>query len=70
MHNKICLNIFFTLFKQVGLKPWEAMKKLKNQENENILKSIRPLRDVFAEETLRKLDAGEDIPVQQQKETK
>lgn len=54
----------------VGLKPWEAMKKLKNLEKENIFKSIRPLKEVFAEETLRKLDAGEDIPVQQQTEIK
>jgi hypothetical protein len=46
------------------------MKKLKNLEKENIFKSIRPLKEVFAEETLRKLDAGEDIPVQQQTEIK
>ena len=46
------------------------MTKLKNYEKENILKSIRPLKEVFAEETMQKLDAGEEIPVQQVTETK
>jgi hypothetical protein len=49
---------------QIGLKPWEAMTKLKKIENENMIKSIKPLKEVFASETLEKLEAGEEFPIE------
>ena len=45
----------------IGLKPWEAMVKQKKIEEENINKSIRPLKHVFEEELIKSLDAGEKI---------
>jgi hypothetical protein len=49
---------------QVGLKPWEAMTKLKKIENESMIKSIKPLKEVFASKTLEKLEAGEEFPIE------
>jgi large subunit ribosomal protein L28 len=43
----------------VGLKVWEAITKLKNLEEEKMKKSIRPLKEVFAQETMEKLVAGQ-----------
>jgi large subunit ribosomal protein L28 len=43
----------------VGLKPWEAVGKLKKLEEEKMRKSIRPLKEVFAQETMEKLVAGQ-----------
>lgn len=40
----------------VGLKPWEAVTKLKKLEEEKAKKSIRPLKEVFAEKTLLALN--------------
>ncbi len=45
----------------VGLKPWEAMVKQKKIENEKILKEIRPLKELFAQEIIDKLNKGEYI---------
>lgn len=41
----------------VGLKPWEAVNKLKKNEEENQKNSIRPLKEVFAEQTIEKLSS-------------
>ena len=46
------------------MKPWEAMTKLKKIENESMIKSIKPLKEVFASETLEKLEAGEEFPIE------
>ncbi|RNA42640.1 39S ribosomal mitochondrial [Brachionus plicatilis] len=43
----------------VGLKPWEAVNKLKKIEEEKQKISIRPLKAVFAEETIEKLSSGD-----------
>lgn len=43
----------------VGLKPWEAMVKLKKSEHEKMLQGIRPLKEAFAEEVIDQLDKGE-----------
>ena len=45
----------------IGLKPWEAMVKQKKIEEENINKSIRPLKQIFEEELIKSLNAGEKI---------
>lgn len=43
------------------MKPWEAMVKQKKIEEETLLKSIRPLKEIFQRETLEKLEKGEEI---------
>ena len=55
---------FYLPYFQVGLKPWEAMTKLKKIEQENMKKTIKPLKEVFASEILAKLEAGKEIPVE------
>ncbi len=45
----------------VGLKPWEAMVKQKKIENERMLAEIRPLKEIFAQEIVEKLNKGEYI---------
>jgi large subunit ribosomal protein L28 len=52
----------------VGLMPWEAMTKQKNIEENKMRASIRPLKEVFAEqelERLRRIQAGENIEEEQ-----
>ncbi len=43
----------------VGLKVWEAVTKQKNIEKQRLLKNIQPYKELFAEETLKKLSSGE-----------
>lgn len=45
----------------IGLKPWEAMVKQKKIDEENMKKSIRPLKEVFTQETIDRLNSGEKI---------
>lgn len=54
----------------MGLKPWEAMIKQKNIDQENILKSIKPLKELFAKETCQQLEQGVEISSEQEKEPK
>ena len=44
----------------IGLKPCEAMVKQKKIEQENFLKMIRPLKEIFAEETIAKFHSGKE----------
>ena len=43
----------------VGLKPWEAMKKQKDIEQQKLKESTKPLKELFAQETLKKLENNE-----------
>jgi hypothetical protein len=40
----------------VGLKPWEAMVKQKNIDQESLKASLRPLKELYTQETLKKLE--------------
>ncbi len=40
----------------VGLKPWEAVNKLKKIEEKKFEESLEPLKFKFAEETLEKVE--------------
>ena len=43
----------------VGLKPWEAVVKQKNIEEEQLKANLKPLKEKFKEETYRKLLEGD-----------
>lgn len=45
----------------VGLKPWEAMVKLKKFEQEIMLTELKPLKEVYTKETLKRLEMGDII---------
>ena len=42
----------------VGLKPWEALTKQKKIEEENLKKSIKPLKEILTQNTLEQLKSG------------
>ena len=44
----------------IGLKPWEAITKLKHADEKKAIENIRPLKDIFAEETLERLNLNDE----------
>lgn len=45
----------------IGLKPWEAMVKQKKIEQKNIFEITKPLKELYAEKIITKLNSGKEI---------